>query len=171
VTRGERIVDALKAHDVRILAGLPDSLLREVHERAVTDPGIRYVPVANEADMPGIVAGAWLGGVRAAMVMENSGLRQACEAIARLAFCHSLPFLMLISYRGDFGERFWWGHNHAQTMEPLLAALRIPFRVVRRLDDVEPSVGRACAHAESGSWPVALVLSGECVAGGRYAAD
>jgi sulfopyruvate decarboxylase subunit alpha len=167
----EMIVEALKAHDVRIAAGLPDSLLRRLHEQLADDPAIAYVPVANEADMPGIVAGAYLGGARAVMVMENSGLRQACEPIARLAFCHQLPFVMLMPFRGDFGEPYWWGHNHGQTMGPLLDALRIPWRVVRTLDSLEPNIGRALMHAETGQWPVALVLSGECVEGGRYPTD
>jgi sulfopyruvate decarboxylase subunit alpha len=167
----ERVLEALKAGDVRIAAGLPDSLLGGLHERLAADPEIAYVPVANEADLPGIVAGAYLGGVRAVMVMENSGLRQACEPIARLTFCHQLPFVMLMPFRGDLGEAYWWGHNHGQTMGPLLDALRIPWRVVRRLDAIGPSIERALLHAETGQWPVALVLSGECVEGGRYPTD
>jgi sulfopyruvate decarboxylase subunit alpha len=167
----QHVLEALKANHVRIVAGLPDSLLRRLHEGLAADPDITYVPVSNEADLPGIVAGAHLGGVRAVMVMENSGLRQACEPIARLAFCHELPFVMLMPFRGDLGEPYWWGHNHGQTMGPLLDALRIPWRVLRRPDALGPSIGRALLHAETGQWPVALVLSGDCVEGSRYAAD
>ena len=78
---------------------------------------------------------------------------------------------MALSYRGDFGERDFWGHNHAQTMEPMLNALRIPFHSVRRVDQIKPGFIRAFTHAEASQWPAALLFSGECVEGVDYAAD
>ncbi len=129
------------------------------------DPDIKLVRVSNEADLPGIVAGAYLGGARALMIMENSGLRQACEPIARFAFAHHVPLVMVVSYRGDFGEKNWWGHNHAQVMQPLLEALRIPLRVVDRIDQLRPSIAKAFDHSIASQWPVCLALTGECTEG------
>ena len=105
------------------------------------------------------------------MIMENSGIRQACEPVARFALSLQVPLVMLMSYRGDLGERNWWGHNHAQAMGPILDALRIPWWVARRLDQLPGMVAGALTHADSSQWPVALVLSGECVNGGQHAAD
>jgi sulfopyruvate decarboxylase subunit alpha len=70
---------------------------------------------------------------------------------------------MLMSYCGDFGERNWWGINHGQTMEPLLNALRIPFRIIDELDDIKPSIAHALTHADASQWPVALVFAGACL--------
>lgn len=169
--RRERYADVfmegLEAARVELVAALPESLLKHVYRRLAGQDRIRYVPVTNEAELPGIVAGAYFGGMRALMVMENSGLRQACEPIARFELSHQVPMVMVMPFRGDLGERNWWGHSHAQTMEPLLNALRIPFRHVRRLDELPSMISRALDHAESSQLPVALILGGECVDGGQ----
>lgn len=162
----DAFMDALRAADVRLVTALPESLLKHIYRRLAAQSEIRYVPVTNEGEMPGIVAGAYFGGMRALMMMENSGLRQACEPIARFALSHQVPMVMVMPFRGDLGERNWWGHSHAQTMEPLLNALRIPFRHVRQLSELQPMVGKALDHAESSQLPVAIVLGGECVDGG-----
>lgn len=163
-------VGALHDAGVSIVGALPESHLKSIYVAIDRDPVIRYVRVSNEADLPGIVAGAYLGGARALMMMENSGLRQACEPIARFAFAHHMPLVMVVSYRGDFGEKNWWGHNHAQVMQPLLEALRIPFRVVDRIDQLRPMIGKAFDHATASQWPVCLVLTGECTEGAINAA-
>jgi sulfopyruvate decarboxylase subunit alpha len=69
------------------------------------------------------------------MIMENSGIRQASEPIARFSFRSAIPMVMVLSYRGDFGERNFSGHNHAQTVAPMLNVLRIPFRYVEQLEN------------------------------------
>ena len=149
---------------------------------AANDAGARWATVwrsvatrasKGEAsgESPGIVAGAYLSGKKAVMIMENSGLRQALEPIARFAYCHAMPMVMVMCYRGYFGERNWWGHNHAQTMGPILDAIRIPWRVVRKVEDIKSSIKKAIQHADSSQWPVALVMSGECVETPYYGKD
>lgn len=157
------IVAGLKEAGVSVVAALPDSLLKEAYRAFARDSGLRYVLVANEAEMPGICAGAYLGGMRAVMVMENSGLRQACEPLTRLSWAHHVPLVVIVSHRGEFGERYWWGHNHSQVMEPLLEALRFPYWYVREFDEIKPAVTKAWAHADSGQWPVVLIFGGDCV--------
>jgi len=164
-------VDGLKEVGIGVVTALPDSLLKSAYRLCAADPDIRYIPVTNEGEMPGICAGAYVVGAKALMVMENSGLRQASEPIARFSFRSGIPMVMALTYRGDFGEANFWGHNHAQTMEPMLNALRIPFRFVRRHDQIKPALRRAFAHADASQWPTALIFSGDCVEGADYAAD
>ena len=71
--------------------------------------------------------------------------------------------VMVVSFRGDLGEQNWWGHNHAQTMIPILKALRITFRIISKLEDIKSAISKAFLHADSSQMPVALVLTGECV--------
>ena len=165
----ELILEGLKEAEVSIVTALPESLLKSLYRLLMADEDIRYVLVANEAEMPGIAAGAYLGGKKAVMIMENSGLRQALEPIARFALSHQVPLVMMMAYRGDFGERTWWGHSHAQTMEPILNALRIPYRVVRRLEEIKPAITKAVTHADSSQYPTAVVFADECLEAPRYA--
>jgi sulfopyruvate decarboxylase subunit alpha len=156
-------VEALVANDVFLVATVPDSQLLSIHRLLREQSKIRYVLASNEADLPGLCAGAYFGGKKAMMIMENSGLRQACESISRFAFTHQVPLVLVMSYCGDFGERNWWAINHGRTMEPLLNALRIPFRILDDPADLEANIGRAFRHADASQWPVALVLTGACL--------
>ncbi len=164
-------VEGLKEAGVSVVAALPESLLASIYLACEKDNAIRYIPVSNEAELPGIVAGVYLSGKKAVMIMENSGLRQALEPICRFAYCHAMPMVMIMCYRGDLGEQNWWGHNHAQTMEPILDAVRIPWRAVRKIEDIKPTIKKAIKHADSSQWPVALVMSGECVEIPDYGKD
>jgi sulfopyruvate decarboxylase subunit alpha len=157
------LIAGLNEAGVSLVAAVPDSHMKGVHRLLREQNKIRYVLAGNEADLPGICAGAYMGGKKALMIMENSGLRQACEPISRFAFTHHMPLVMIMSYCGDFGERNWWAINHAQTMEPLLQALRIPFRIISDPNEIKPSIGRAFMHADSSQWPVALVFTGNCL--------
>jgi sulfopyruvate decarboxylase subunit alpha len=157
--------------DVSIVTALPESLLRGAYELLGRTDELRYVRVSNEAEMPGICAGAYLAGKRSAMIMENSGLRQACEPLTRLSWAHHVPMVLIMSNRGAFGEKNWWGHNHTQVMEPILEALRFPYWYVMKLDDIKTHISRAWDHADSSQWPVALIFGGECVEAPHRAAD
>lgn len=167
----QEFVEALHEAQVGLVATLPESHLKSVYVAIDQDPDIRLVRVSNEADLPGIIAGSYLGGTRAIMISENSGLRQACEPIARFSFAHQIPLVMVVSYRGDFGESNWWGHNHAQVMTPLLEALRIPMKIVDKISDIKSMMAKALDHAYSSQWPVCLVMTGECTEGAVHAAD
>lgn len=159
----ELLIEGLREAKVEIVTAVPESLLKSVYRFLPNQPAIRYIPCSSESEMPGIVAGAYLGRKRAVMIMENSGLRQGCESLTRLSYAARVPMVLIMAFRGDFGEANWWGHNHAQTMEPILQALRFPYWIVRNLPDIKPSIKKAWIHADSSQWPVALVFSGECV--------
>jgi len=156
-------MEAIKEAGVEIVTALPESMLKQIYWLCERDNALTYIPVASEAEMPGICVGAYFGGKKALMIMENSGIRQACEAVARLSLCHHLPMVMVMAFRGALGERNWWGHNHSQTMQPILEALRIPYWFIERLDEVKPAIKRAFDHADASQWPVALAFTGECV--------
>jgi len=164
-------MEGLKEAGVSVVTALPESLLKTVYQLCSVDNEIRYIPVTNEGEMPGICAGTYLAGKKALMIMENSGIRQACEPLARFAFQNSMPLVIVMSHRGELGEQNWWGHNHTQTMEPILDALRIPFWYVREHEDVKPSIKKAFRHADGSNWPVALIFSGNCVELPDYAKD
>lgn len=108
-------------------------------------------------------AGAWLGGRKTALVMENSGLRVASEYIARIGLGTGVPVTMILSYRGDVGETEHWGIPHGIVVEPLLDALRVPYLVVREIERLRPAVKRAHRISEAQLHPAAVLVSGDCV--------
>jgi len=152
------VVDGLKAAGVSTIMVLSESWLFEVHRQLENDPFFKVIPVANEGDGVSICAGMWLGGKRCAILMENSGLRVACEALARL---QGIPVLMLMSYRGDWGDPPWWAASMGATTEPLLQALRIPYSVVRREDEIVCKLEQSVRSQNAYRSHVALLFGGE----------
>jgi len=65
---------------------------------------------------------------------------------------------MLISYRGEFGERDPWQTEGGGVTEALLRALRIPFTSLDSPDHVARRIRKAQTLAHSANRPVALLL-------------
>jgi sulfopyruvate decarboxylase subunit alpha len=120
--------------------------------------GLTHVPICHEQEGIGICAGAYLGGWKAAMVMPNAGLLNCCNALTTLNLLNHLPVLLLVSFRGDFGEEAFFHAPLGRTTEPVLKALEIPYRNVRRSDELAEAVKAAEQLAHSSSRPVALLL-------------
>jgi sulfopyruvate decarboxylase subunit alpha len=156
-------LDGLKEAGIDFVSGLPDGWQRNLHELVEADPDIKYVPVCNEGVGFSVCAGAWLGGRKTALVMENSGLRVAAEYIARISLGTGIPVVLLLSYRGDLGETEHWGIPHGIVVEPLLQALRIPYHVVRRREDLRAGIKRAFRISEAQLHPAAVLISGTCI--------
>ncbi len=159
----ELVIQGLKEAGVSIVCTLPDSYLKEVYEKVSSDADFEHVPVTNEGEGASIAAGVWLTGKRAAIIMENSGLRVATESLSRLGLTHGIPVVMLMSYRGDVGEDQWYAIPHGMTMEPLLQAMRIPYVIVRKEEEIRRAIGNAYKTADNSKYHVAVVFSGEIV--------
>ena len=159
----DAVIRGLKRAGVSIVCYLPDSLFKDLYPALDADPDIRTIRVTNEGEGAAICGGVFLSGKRAVLVMENSGLRAAAEPLARMGLGAGIPVVMLMSYRGEFGENNWWAIPHGITMEPLLAALRIPYQVVREEDAVERALVEAFSLAYAVYYHAAVALGGEVV--------
>ena len=153
----------LKQARVDLVSGLPDGWLRNLHELVEQDPDIRYIPVCNEGVGFSVCAGAWLGGKKTALIIENSGLRVAAEYIARISLGTGIPVMLIMPYRGDLGETEHWGIPHGIVVEPLLRALRIPYQVVREPEHLRRAIMRAHRLSEAQLHPAAVLVSGSCI--------
>jgi sulfopyruvate decarboxylase subunit alpha len=154
----QRIYDALKACDIRLISALPETWLVHLIRLAEDDPAMTLVRLAKEEEGVGISAGAHLAGVKSALLMQNHGFLQSVNGIVSLAHLYKIPLLLLISYRGEFGERDPWQTQGGGVTEPLLQCLGIPYQRLDRPDHVAARVRQAQTLAESALKPVALLL-------------
>ncbi|WP_127144036.1 thiamine pyrophosphate-binding protein [Pelagibacterium montanilacus] len=159
----DAVIAGLKAAGVSIVCYLPDSLFKELYPALDAEPTFRTIRVTNEGEGAAICGGVFLSGKRAVLIMENSGLRASVEPLARMGLGAGIPVIMIMSFRGELGENNWWAIPHGITMEPVLNALRIPYRIVDR----EAEIARAVADAYQWSYAAyhhsAVVLGGELV--------
>lgn len=159
----EEAIRGLEDAGIDFVSGLPDGWQRNLHELVEQHGGFRYAPACNEGVAFSMCAGAWLGGMKSALIMENSGLRVASEYIARISLGTGVPVTLLCSYRGDVGETEHWGIPHGIVAEPLLDALRIKYLIVRRVEELRTAIMRAKRLSEAQLHPAAVLISGDCV--------
>jgi sulfopyruvate decarboxylase subunit alpha len=155
------IYHALKSSGIRLLSALPETWLVHLIGIAEDDPQMTLVRLAKEEEGVGISAGAHFAGVKSAMLMQNHGFLAAINGIVSFAQLYKIPLLMLISYRGTFGERDPWQTQGGNVTEPVLRALNIPYAFLDAPRAAEKRIRDAHTLAESSLQPVALLLTRE----------
>ena len=155
----------LKANDVRLICHIPDIVLSTLIEELEGDGHFRLVALTREEEGVGILAGAYMGGMRGAMLLQSTGLGNSINALTSLSIPQQLPFLMVISPRGELGEPNPFMIPMGKVLRPMLDLLGIQHATLYRLEEVETLVDRACKSAFRGNMPVALILSEELTGG------
>jgi sulfopyruvate decarboxylase subunit alpha len=158
LTNSRLIYESLKECDIRLMSALPETWLVHLIRMADEDPETILVRLAKEEEAVGISAGAHFAGVKSAMLMQNHGFLAAINGIVSFAHLYKIPLLMLISYRGSFGERDPWQTQGGNVTEPVLRALGIPYFFLDNTETVNKRIRHAQTLAESSLQPVALLL-------------
>ncbi|MEE8448673.1 MAG: sulfopyruvate decarboxylase [Thermodesulfobacteriota bacterium] len=158
-----QVLAALKSAGIDFVAFLPDTALIELDRMVADDPDLISVPVANEGDGIAACGGAWLGGKRPAMIMENAGLFLATYALMRSSISFGFPVLLVMSYRGEFKEARWFSVPNGWASEPLLKALRIPYAVVRRRAEIAAAIENVQSSLSSQQYPAGILFGGETI--------
>jgi sulfopyruvate decarboxylase subunit alpha len=152
------IYDSLREAGIGLVSALPETWLVHLIRMAEEDPAMILVRLAKEEEGVGISAGAHLAGMKSAMLMQNHGFLASVNGIVSCAQLYRIPLLMLISHRGEFGERDPWQTEGGGVTEHVLEALRIPFAYLDAPGHVRHRIGKAQTLAHSASRPVALLL-------------
>ncbi len=114
---GEKLATGLRRCGFDFFTGVPCSLLARVWG-ALADV---LVPAAREDEAVGMAAGAWLAGRRPVVLMQNSGLGTALNALASLTALYEMPLLLLVGWRGassdDAPEHLLMGRHTPMLLE------------------------------------------------------
>jgi phosphonopyruvate decarboxylase len=81
-------------------SGVPCSYLKSLINYAINN--CEYVAAANEGDAVAIASGAFVGGKKAVVLMQNSGLTNAISPLSSLTYPFRIPLLGFVSLRGEF---------------------------------------------------------------------
>ena len=154
----ESIFQSLKHANVRQVAYVPDAGHAHVIRRVQADDLMRDIVLTTEEEGVALATGAWLGGERAVLLMQSSGVGNCINMFSLLQSCH-IPFLTLVTMRGEYAEFNNW---QCPMGEATPAALELMgFKVMRANDpgEVEDLMGAALDAAFEGGQQVALLLS------------
>jgi sulfopyruvate decarboxylase subunit alpha len=161
LTNSKIVYEALKKCGIGLVSALPETWLVHLIRMTEEDPEMILVRLAKEEEGVGISAGAHFAGKKSAMLMQNHGFLASVNGIVSFAQLYRIPLLMLISYRGHFGERDPWQTQGGSVTEPVLHALNIPYDFLTDPSRVEKQIVEAQTWAASSLHPAALLLTRE----------
>jgi sulfopyruvate decarboxylase alpha subunit len=153
------VLQSLKRNDIRLVPYVPDRVLTRLIQDLHADPFFTTFPTAREEEAVGIVSGAWMGGLRGAVLMQTSGFATLANVLASLAIPYQIPLIMFVSERGTLGEFNYGQSLVCRTMRPVLDSLAMEHHTVTRLDEFEFIADRSIKQAITTQAPVALILS------------
>jgi sulfopyruvate decarboxylase alpha subunit len=115
----DRLFDVLKSSDIRQVGYVPDAGHARLIERCKAEPGIRDIALTTEEEGVALAAGAWLGGQRAALLMQSSGVGNCINMLSLIRACR-FPLLMFVTMRGEWEEFNPWQVPMGSIVEPTL---------------------------------------------------
>jgi sulfopyruvate decarboxylase TPP-binding subunit len=113
---------------------------------------------STEEEGVALAAGAWLGGQRAALLMQSSGVGNCINMLSLIAACR-FPFLTFITMRGEWAEFNPWQVPMSQATEPVLTAMGVKVYRVDKAEDGWPRPRRQPRVCASAAIAVAVLLS------------
>jgi len=151
------IVAGLKKAGIDFVATLPEGKTFELTCAVERDNELTHVPLCREEEGIGICAGAYLAGKKAAIIMQNAGFLNSCNALTTTSLQLQIPILMLIYYAGDIGDRGFT--TLGAVTEPVLQALGVRSYVLRKPQDIDETLRGAQILADDSKKPVAVLLA------------
>lgn len=164
-----QFIDAARAHGFATYAGVPCSFLTPFINHVIADPALQYIASANEGDAVATAAGAAIGGRRAVVMMQNSGLGNAVSPLTSLNHVFRIPALLICTHRGAPGVHDEPQHElMGRITGALFDTMEIPWAPFpTEAADIGPALARAMAHLQTRERPYALVMAKGSVASGQ----
>jgi sulfopyruvate decarboxylase alpha subunit len=154
----EDIFQILQRFDVRQVPYVPDAGHSQLIERVLAERSMRAVPLTTEEEGVALLAGAWAGGQRGALLMQSSGVGN-CINMLSLTQIFRLPFLTLVTMRGEWGEFNPWQVPMGSTTSDVLALSGIKVLRASHASEVRDVVEAAARQAYEACTPSAVLLS------------
>lgn len=148
----------LKEADVRQACYVPDAGHTRLINRLLADPEVEATVLTTEEEGIPIAAGAWLGGQRAVLLMQSSGVGNCINMLSLMATCR-FPFLTIVTMRGEWAEFNPWQVPMGAATERALALMGVRSMRVETAAEVESTVSAAAALAYEADQQIAVILS------------
>lgn len=150
---------SLKANDVKLIVYVPDRVFTPLIAALHADTYFTTFAATREEEALGIITGAWMGGMRGAVLMQTSGFGTIPNALASLVVPSQIPALIFVSERGTLGEFNLGQALVYKTMRPVLNSLAVENVTITRQDELGFVLDRSIKQAVATQAPVTFILS------------
>lgn len=153
--------------------GVPCSVFTPLIDHLGTLPAGQHYACTSEGEAMGLAAGFALAGSLPVVYMQNDGLGNAVNPLTSLQLLYRLPALLLISWRGEPGQKDAPQHRvMGALLTGLLDQLQVPCRVLAPgAAELEQALAQAREHCASRSTPFALIVRKGYFEAGAKAAE
>jgi sulfopyruvate decarboxylase alpha subunit len=158
----DQLFETIKRGGVRQVGYVPDAGHARLIDRCRADADIYDVVLTTEEEGIALAAGAWLGGQRAVLLMQSSGLGNCINMLSLARTCR-FPLLMLITMRGEWEEFNPWQVPMGSIVDPVLKLCEAEVYRVREPEEVVGIAERAVQQAFGDERIVAVVLSQQLI--------
>jgi sulfopyruvate decarboxylase alpha subunit len=152
------IFRVLKEGGIRQVAYVPDAGHTRLINLCRDDNAMRAIGLTTEEEGVALLAGAWLGGQRGALLMQSSGVGNCINMLSLITQCR-FPLLSIVTMRGQWGEFNPWqvpmGQNTGETLR-LAGTLVYPVDEASRIGE---TVEQAARLAFEGGISVAVLIA------------
>jgi phosphonopyruvate decarboxylase len=161
VIEAANFVGRALAYGFNLYTGVPCSYLKPFINYVIDADEIRYVGAANEGDAIGIAAGAQLGGRRAVVMLQNSGLGNTVNPLTSLTETFQIPVLMIVTLRGEPGGA------PDEPQHELMGRITTDMLELMQVDwawfptddaEIDSALAQADAHLQNTGRPFALIM-------------
>jgi sulfopyruvate decarboxylase alpha subunit len=163
----DEIFAALRAAEIRQVGYVPDAGHARLIELCRTEPTIRAVPLTTEEEGVALAAGAWLGGQRAALLMQSSGVGNCINMLSLTKTCR-FPLVMLVAMRGEWAEFNPWQVPMGSRTQAALELCDVLVYRIERPGDAAETVTAALDIAFNGDLATAVLLSQRLLGAKRW---
>ncbi len=152
------VYDNLRAHDVTQFSYVPDAGHAVLIDLSIADAQVYSIALTTEEEGVALAAGANLGGARAVLMMQSSGVGN-CINFLSLMKSGKFPLLTLVSMRGEYGEGNPWQMPMGQAVRPVLEAMGVICMDVCAPEEAVPTVEAAATMAYKANNAIAVILT------------
>ena len=152
---------------ITMVSHVPDAGHTPLIDLCEKDNEIDVVTLTTEQDGVGLSCGAYAGGRKSALLMQSSGVGNCINALALPNICR-IPFLTLVSMRGEWGEFVPWQVPMGLGTPKVLEAMDIKVFRADYEEEVGSTVDAAAKFAFNTNRSAAVLLSQKMIGAKQF---
>jgi sulfopyruvate decarboxylase alpha subunit len=154
----DEIFATLERFDVRQVPYVPDAGHSRLIQRVLASSTMRGIPLTTEEEGVALLAGAWAGGQRGALLMQSSGVGNCINMLSLVPILR-FPFLTLVTMRGEWGEFNPWQVPMGSTTQGVFELSGVQVLRASHAGEVTDVLQAGASQAYNACTPTAILLS------------
>ena len=154
----DKLYDTLRKENISIFSYVPDAGHKVLIDRAIKDNSVTAISLTSEQEGIGIAVGSYLGGSKAVLLMQSSGVGNCINQLSLIKH-GQFPFLTIVTMRGEYGEGNPWQFAMGEAVVPTLSSMGVKCLKITTEDEIESTIKAALIMVFQAERSVAVLLS------------